>query len=242
MRGPLGSPPAGTWEGSVSKHAMPRSQRLGHLKVAATAVLVVAFVTLFVGGATGMIGARDDGDGARRSPRDVGAQRREPATTRDRPRRRGHRGRPTPTDEPTEVVTDVPPQDVKDAKKLKRSLAWLRRGLADETTFRVGTFNVLGSSHTAKVGGNKQGLRLRPTRMGMAYSLISQADLDVIGFQEFEEVAVRPVPVASPARAGTSTPARPSTAARSATRSPGAPTCGSWSRPTASRSPTSAAT
>ncbi len=57
---------------------------------------------------------------------------------------------PAPTDEPTEVVTDVPPQDVKDAKKLKRSLAWLRRGLADETTFRVGTFNVLGSSHTAK--------------------------------------------------------------------------------------------
>ena len=33
------------------------------------------------------------------------------------------------------------------------------------------------------------------TRMGMTYSLISQADLDVIGFQEFEEVAVRPVPV-----------------------------------------------
>ena len=30
----------------------------------------------------------------------------------------------------------------------------------------------------------------------MAYSLISQADLDVIGFQEFEEAAVRPVPVA----------------------------------------------
>ena len=94
----------------------------------------------------------------------------------------------TPTDEPTEIVTDVPPQDVKDAKKLKRSLAWLRRGLADETTFRVGTFNVLGSSHTAPVGGNKRGYASGVARMGMAYSLISQADLDVIGFQEFEEV------------------------------------------------------
>ncbi len=82
----------------------------------------------------------------------------------------------------------MPPQDVKDAKKLKRSLAWLRRGLADETTFRVGTFNVLGSSHTAKVGGNKRGYASGSTRMGMAYSLINQADLDVIGFQEFEEV------------------------------------------------------
>jgi len=80
----------------------------------------------------------------------------------------------------------VPPQDVKDAKKLKRSLAWLRRGLADETTFRVGTFNVLGNSHSAAVGGNKRGYASGVTRMGMAYSLISQADLDVIGFQEFE--------------------------------------------------------
>ena len=58
VRGPIGPPPAGTWEGSVSKHAMPRSQRLGHLKVLATAILVLAFVTLFVGGATGMIGSR----------------------------------------------------------------------------------------------------------------------------------------------------------------------------------------
>ena len=97
----------------------------------------------------------------------------------------------TPTADPTEIVTDVPPQDVKDAKRLKRSMAWLRRGLADETTFRVGTFNVLGSSHTAKIGGNKRGYASGATRMGMAMSLINQADLDVIGFQEFEDAAVR---------------------------------------------------
>jgi hypothetical protein len=170
----------------VSKHAMPRSQRLGQLKVAATAVLVVAFVTLFVGGATGMIGSRDDGDGDERAA-DVGARassaEADPAVDDG-----SSDATPAPDNEPTEIVTDVPPQDVKDAKKLKRSLAWLRRGLADETTFRVGTFNVLGSSHTAKIGGNKRGYASGSTRMGMAYSLINQADLDVIGFQEFEEV------------------------------------------------------
>ncbi|MDX6372939.1 MAG: hypothetical protein QOD98_1927 [Nocardioidaceae bacterium] len=166
----------------MSKHAMPRSQRLGRLKGAATAVLVVAFVTLFVGGATGMIGSRHGGDGSDQAA-DVGA----PASSRTADPSGGDTTATTAAVEPTEVVTDVPPQDVKDAKKLQRSLAWLRRGLADETTFRVGTFNVLGSSHTAKIGGNKRGYASGPTRMGMAYSLISQADLDVIGFQEFED-------------------------------------------------------
>ncbi|HRK47285.1 MAG TPA: hypothetical protein PK324_16750, partial [Nocardioides sp.] len=47
----------------MSKHAMHRSRRVGHLKVVATVVLVVAFVTLFVGGATGMIGAPGDDSG-----------------------------------------------------------------------------------------------------------------------------------------------------------------------------------
>ncbi len=174
----------------MSKHAMPRSQRLGHLKVAATVVLVVAFVTLFVGGATGMIGSRDDGDGGEGRAADVGAQANTNSPAADPVADDGssEADATTPVDEPTEVVTDVPPQSVKDAKKLKRSLAWLRRGLADETTFRVGTFNVLGSSHTAPVGGNKKGYASGVSRMGMTYSLISQADLDVIGFQEFEEV------------------------------------------------------
>ena len=169
----------------MSKHAMPRSQRLVQLKFAATAVLVVAFLTLFVGGATGMIGSRDDGDGGGRLAADDGA----PASSEaaDPSTDEGSDVTTAVADEPTEVVTDVPPQDVKDSKKLKRSLAWLRRGLADETTFRVGTFNVLGSSHTAKIGGNKRGYSSGVTRMGMTYSLINQADLDVIGFQEFEE-------------------------------------------------------
>ncbi len=171
----------------MSKHAMPRSHGLGQLKFVATAVLVVAFVVLFVGGATGLIGSRDQGDGQGQLAAEVG-------TTAGKSRGVDHaatapstEAAPTTPDAPTEIVTDVPPQDVKDAKKIKRSLDWLRRGLADETTFRVGTFNVLGSSHTARIGGNKRGYASGPTRMGMAFSLINQADLDVIGFQEFEE-------------------------------------------------------
>lgn len=169
----------------MPKHAMPRSRRVGQLKVVATVVLVVAFVTLFVGGATGMIGPDDTKpvDDSRAAKVDAPAGSTEAGTGTAA----AAAAEETPSAEPTEVVTDVPPQEVKDAKKLKRSLAWLRRGLADATTFRVGTFNVLGSSHTAKIGGNKKGYSSGATRMGMAYSLINQADLDVIGFQEFED-------------------------------------------------------
>ena len=170
----------------MSKHAMHRSRRVGHLKVVATVMLVVAFVTLFVGGATGMIGAPGDGGGDDQA---VPADARVVDTRAEGGSQGGQdRASDTPASaDPTAVVTDVPPQSVKDAKKLKRSLAWLRRGLADETTFRVGTFNVLGSSHTAK-GGNRKGWASGYTRMGWAWSLISQANLSVVGFQELEDV------------------------------------------------------
>jgi hypothetical protein len=138
-------------------------------------------MALFVSGAAGWIGPSDDG-GGRGTAADVGAVASSPDVGAGESSEAA-----SPSAEPTQVVTDVPPQNVKDAKKLKRSLAWLRRGLADETTFRVGTFNVLGSSHTAKIGGNKRGYSSGASRMGMAWSLINQADLDVIGFQEFED-------------------------------------------------------
>jgi hypothetical protein len=165
----------------VAKHAVARPRQLAQLKALAAVVLVVAFVTLLVGSATGVIGSRDDdGDdggsgGAASAPADGATS---PSDVFDEP---------TATDDPTEIVTDVPPQEVKGAKKIKRSLAWLRRGLADETTFRVGTFNVLGSSHTAP-GGNRKGFASGYTRMGMAWSLMAQADLSVVGLQELEDV------------------------------------------------------
>jgi hypothetical protein len=163
------------------------SKRLAHLKVLAAVLLVVAFVTLFVGGATGMIGAPNGSGGdytARQDPGDGSAP--DDEGTDDGVDESADSADATPSDAPTAIVTDVPPQEIKGSKKLKRSLDWLRRGLADETTFRVGTFNVLGSSHTGG-GGNRRGWASGPTRMGWAYSLIQQAELDVVGFQEFED-------------------------------------------------------
>ena len=170
----------------MSKHAMPRSRRLGHLKAVGTVVLVIAFVTLFVGGATGLIGTPGDGGGDDQA---VTTDARLLPEQDDEEAQGGQdrAGDTTASAEPTTVVTDVPPQEVKGAKKLKRSLAWLRRGLADETTFRVGTLNVLGSSHTSP-GGNRKGWASGYTRMGWAWSRIADADLSVVGFQELEEV------------------------------------------------------
>jgi len=161
---------------------MPRSRRLTRLKLAGSLLLVVAFVTLFVSSATGLIGSSEGGGGTAQDTSASGVEVPEPSESVVPSETAA-----VPAEAATAVVTDVPPQDVKGAKKLKRSLAWLRRGLADETTFRVGTFNVLGSSHTAP-GGNRKGWASGFTRMGWAWSLIAQADLSVVGFQELEEV------------------------------------------------------
>ncbi len=53
------------------------------------------------------------------------------------------------------------------------------------TTFRISSFNVLGSSHTAR-HGNKPGYRSGPQRMAGALGLIRAFGVDVVGFQEFE--------------------------------------------------------
>jgi len=53
------------------------------------------------------------------------------------------------------------------------------------TTFRVSSFNVLGNSHTAR-GGDRKGWASGATRMRWAVSLVNGADVDVVGFQEFQ--------------------------------------------------------
>lgn len=52
------------------------------------------------------------------------------------------------------------------------------------TTFRISTFNVLGADHTAN--GQKKGYASGTTRMKWAYQLLTQHDIDVVGFQEFQ--------------------------------------------------------
>lgn len=53
------------------------------------------------------------------------------------------------------------------------------------TDFTVGSFNVLGASHTAP-GGNKASRPSGVERMKLAAQVIQQHKLDVVGFQEFE--------------------------------------------------------
>jgi hypothetical protein len=162
----------------VSKHALPKPRRRGRAGVLGATVVVGAVLAVLAAGATGTLGFSDDSD--RRGAAEplahagpvVGAGQDQSASA-------------SASIEPAQPVAAVPAQRVHHATELKRSLEWLRRGLADETTFRVGTLNVLGDSHTAR-GGNKKGWASGYTRMGWAYSQIVRADVDVVGFQEFE--------------------------------------------------------
>lgn len=58
---------------------------------------------------------------------------------------------------------------------------------ADDATFRMASFNVLGASHTAP-GGNKHGYALGSSRMGWATQLIRGNNISVVGLQEYESV------------------------------------------------------
>jgi hypothetical protein len=143
--------------------------------VIGSVVVVVAFIGLFVAGAMGKIGGPSDpkthqvaADGST-----------DPSTSATDPSSPA-----SPSAAPTDS-TAIAPQHVKQAEKLKHTIAWLRRGLADETTFRVSTLNLLGDSHTTH-HGNKHGYPSGVTRMGYAYSLLKAADIDVVGFQEME--------------------------------------------------------
>ncbi len=167
----------------MSKHVQLRSRRFARFKVLASVGLVITFVLLFVGGATGVIGSPADDDETRGGDAVTVGPSTDPTAEADGAEPAGH---DEPTDVATDGATEVPAQVVQQAKQLRRTLEWLRRGLADDTTFRVGTFNVLGSSHTAR-GGNRRGWASGVARMNMAYGMISNADLDLIGFQEFED-------------------------------------------------------
>lgn len=58
------------------------------------------------------------------------------------------------------------------------------------TDFTVASFNLLGASHTQR-GGNKTGYASGPTRMRWAVSLLRNANVDVVGFGEFEDPQYR---------------------------------------------------
>jgi hypothetical protein len=61
--------------------------------------------------------------------------------------------------------------------------AQLRRGVEGDTTFRVGTFNILGSQHTAP-GGVKNGFPGAAARMPGSIERIKAHNVSVLGLQE----------------------------------------------------------
>ncbi|HEU5038826.1 MAG TPA: endonuclease/exonuclease/phosphatase family protein [Nocardioides sp.] len=103
----------------------------------------------------------------------------------------------SPTESPVQSVSvgqrvkaapTVEPQQVgKVGKELRKKTQ--KVAAQEPTTFRVGTFNVLGASHT-QPGGNKKGWAPATTRMAWATSILTSYDADVIGFQEFESPQV----------------------------------------------------
>ena len=60
-----------------------------------------------------------------------------------------------------------------------------RRSAPPSLTFRLSSFNVLGSSHT-RPGGKDSGKASGPARMSRAASYILANDIDVVGFQEIQ--------------------------------------------------------
>ena len=215
----------------MGKHALPRSRRLGHLKVVASVALVVAFLMLAVGGATGMIGSPvgDDGD-----DRVVGVD----APASDEGSDGSSSADPTPTDEPTEVVTDVPPQDVKGAKKLQAhpGLAAPGPGRRDDVPGRL-LQRARQLSHSQ--GRQPQGLclGLHPDGDGLVADLAGRPLRDRPAGTGRGPVQ----PAEEPVRLGRIPRADPGPRLDPQLAGVGPRRVGGWSRPTASASPTSAA-
>lgn len=70
--------------------------------------------------------------------------------------------------------------------------------LTEPTTFRVSSFNVLGSSHTVK-GGEHAQFGPGPTRIRMTASLFASAGISVAGLQEFQPSQYAAFRAAAPA-------------------------------------------
>ena len=175
-------------------------------------VLTVVAVLLLAGGVTAAL-VRDDAETALEATRDAGAPVSEspdpgatsrPSPTSDRsPSARGGGRDRSGEDRPDRAVAkDLPGlralADQVDAEVERRAEAQRRKArekrrppivtppeLPSTATFQVGTFNVLGASHTAP-GGNKPGYASAAARLPWSLALIRRAGLDVVGLQEFQ--------------------------------------------------------
>ncbi len=82
------------------------------------------------------------------------------------------------------VTFEEKPEPRKQAKKKDRKKD-LPPPLPAAAEFTVGTFNVLGSSHTSR-GGKWPGMAEGPTRIRWAAGLLDSRGVDVVGFQEMQ--------------------------------------------------------
>jgi endonuclease/exonuclease/phosphatase family metal-dependent hydrolase len=98
-----------------------------------------------------------------------------PTSQSPRPRKSDRSGKPD--------VQRAQQQVGQDSAALRRRID--RLDDEEPTTFRVGSFNVLGASHT-NPGGNKRGWASASARMALAVSALRAQDVDVVGLQEFE--------------------------------------------------------
>ena len=89
---------------------------------------------------------------------------------------------PSPVAPPTEAATAA---STSTSSETVKSAATTAVQTTPATSFRPGTFNVLGADHTAP-GGNRKGWDSGVVRIERVVQLITQNSVDVVGFQEFQ--------------------------------------------------------
>lgn len=157
-------------------------------------LLGLALVALLVGRATGVVGSgqilsQDDAPDASETPAvtspSVTTGATEPTgtstrTTGDPVAKKSREGR----DRPEAVATDMP-GGAELASRVQDLLG--EEPEPEPAEFRMGSFNVLGASHTTS-RGNKPQYASGVSRMQGAVRLLADTGVDVVGFQEFEMV------------------------------------------------------
>lgn len=156
--------------------------------VVALVVVAAVFWASFWSGPT-VGGSVDDSVGAsQQTGTSTGSGDSEPGSGddgTDEPEVVGSQGAEVEPSEPEELEESVRRFEAAQRKLAERVAAQLRKRSAP-FEFRVASYNVLGDSHTGP-GGNKPGFPDGSARMNMAIAALRNNDIDVVGFQEFEQ-------------------------------------------------------
>ncbi|MFP5334118.1 MAG: endonuclease/exonuclease/phosphatase family protein [Actinomycetes bacterium] len=88
------------------------------------------------------------------------------------------------------VVFEPKPEPRKESRRKARTKKDLPPPLPPAMTFTIGSYNVLGSSHTSR-GGKWPGMAEGPTRIRWAVGLLNARGVDVVGFQELQRDQLR---------------------------------------------------